>query len=150
MEKTKTPANKDRRQFLQGLGSGFAGIVTGNTAVPALAQPTAAELPRLKVIDFHNHFVGSASTPIVGAGAPPGRRAYFDAVNRNLADSQALLGSIEAAGIAARVVNTPLEFIQDPDGETAPDTVIRINDHLAELVGRNPQPPLRSRDCGRI
>ena len=126
---------KRRRQFLQGLGAGFAGIVTGTTTVPARAQPQF--LP-LKVIDFHNHFVGSAFTPIVGTGTPPARRAYFDAVNRNLADAQALLGSIEAAGIAARVVNTPLEFIQDPEGPIAPDTVTRINDQLAELVSRNP------------
>ena len=73
MEKTKALANKRRRRFLQGLGSGFAGIVTGTTAAPALAQPTAAQFPSLRVIDFHNHFIGSASTPIVGTGAPSAR-----------------------------------------------------------------------------
>lgn len=139
MRKIETPAseNRRRRDVLQGLGAGVAGLVTGTAAAPALAQP-AAQFPPFKVIDFHNHFIGSAFTPIVGAGAPSARRAYFDAVNRNLADSQALLGSIETAGITARVVNTPLEFIQDPDGDTAPDTVTRINDQLAELVRRNP------------
>jgi len=35
-------------------------------------------------------------------------------------------------------VNTPLEFIQDPDGDIAPGTIPRINDHLAELVNRHP------------
>lgn len=137
MKKAKTVASgKRRREFLQGL-AGFAGVAAGTAAVPALAQP-AAQLAPLKVIDFHNHFVGSAFAPIVGAGAPAARRAYFDAVNRNLADSEALLGSIDTAGIAARVVNTPLEFIQDPGAETAPGTVMRINDQLAELVRRNP------------
>ena len=140
MKKTETSVSKTkrRREFLQSLGAGFAGLITGTTAVPARAQPSAAQLAPLKVIDFHNHFVGSAFTPIVGTGTPPARRAYFDAVNRNLADTQALLGSIETAGIAARVVNTPLEFIQDPEREVAPDTVTRINDQLAELVSRNP------------
>ena len=139
MRKIETPAseNKRRRDILQGLGAGVAGLVTGTGAAPALAQ-AAAQLPPLKVIDFHNHFIGSAFTPIVGAGAPAARRAYFDTVNRNLADPQALLASIESAGIAARVVNTPLEFIQDPNAETTPDTITQINDQLADLVRRNP------------
>lgn len=136
MKKIEVPATARRREFLQGLGAGFAAVAAGAMAMPA--QPAAAQQTPLKVIDFHNHFTGSAFTPIVGAGAPAARRAYFDAVNRNLADLDALLGSIETAGIAARVVNTPLEFIQDPDGETAPGTVARINDQLAELVRRNP------------
>src|SRR2546421_5071531 len=137
MGKPETPlsAINRRREFLQSLAAGAAGIVTGTT-VPMLAQAAAAPL---KVIDFHNHFTGPAFTPIVGAGAPSTRRAYFDAVNRNLADSRALLGSIEVAGIAARVVNTPLEFIQDPNDETAPETITRINDQLAALVQRNPE-----------
>ena len=137
MGKTDTLAseNQRRRNILQGLAAGVAGLVTGTAAAPALAQPQPTPL---KVIDFHNHFVGSAFTPIVGAGAPAARRAYFDAVNRNLADSQALLASIESAGIAARVVNTPLEFIQDPNADTAPDTITRINDQLADLVHRTP------------
>jgi predicted TIM-barrel fold metal-dependent hydrolase len=139
MRKPETPApgNKPRREILQGVAAGVAGLLTGTAAGPARAQ-SAAQFPSLKVIDFHNHFIGSAFTPIVGTGAPAARRAYFDAVNRNLADSRALLASIESAGIAARVVNTPLEFIQDPDAETSPDTIAQINDQLADLVRRNP------------
>src|SRR4051794_1959586 len=110
--------NKHRREILQRLAAGGAGLTTASAAGRALGQP-AAQGPSLKVIDFHNHFIGSEFTPIVGAGAPAARRAYFDAVNRNLADSQALLASIESAGITARVINTPLEFIQDPDAETS-------------------------------
>ena len=132
------PGDKPRRVFLQGLGAGLAGIAAGAAAVPARAQPGTAPPPPLRVIDFHNHFVGSVATPIVGAGAPPGRRSYFDQVNSNLADERALLESIEMAGIAGRIINTPLEFIQDPDGDTASDTVTRINDQLAELTRRNP------------
>ena len=51
MEKTKTAVDKRRRRFLQGLGTAFAGIVS---AAPALAQPTAPQLPPLRVIDFQS------------------------------------------------------------------------------------------------
>ncbi len=136
-KESAAPKRKPRRRFLQGLGLGLAGVLTG-AKLRANAQSGAGQAGPLRVIDFHNHYIGSAFTPIVGANAPPARRAYFDAVNRNLADAQALLGSIEASGVAARVVNTPLEFIQDPEGAVAPDTITRINDQLAELVSRNP------------
>ena len=66
------------------------------------------------------------------------RSARISTVNRNLSDPQALLSSIETAGVAARVVNTPLEFIQDAEGDVASDIVARINDQLAELVRRIP------------
>ncbi len=42
------------------------------------------------------------------------------------------------AGIDGRVVNTPLEFLQNPDDDVPPDRPKRINDQLAELVGKNP------------
>ena len=70
MEETKTAVDRRRRRFVQGLGTAFAGIVTAPRAAPALAQPTPAQLSPLRVIDFHNHFVGSTFTPIVGTAAP--------------------------------------------------------------------------------
>ena len=91
------------------------------------------------MIDFHNHFLGHAFTPIVGGNNPPAaRRAYFEAINRNLASSQALRDSIETGGVAARVINTPIEFFQDPEGDVAPETIRRINDEMAEFVSRHP------------
>jgi aminocarboxymuconate-semialdehyde decarboxylase len=128
------PENRDRRAVLRGVGAGLTAAASGFAAKPAHAQTS---MP-LKVIDFHNHHIGPAFTSIAGAGAPPAQHTYFETVNRNLSDPQALLSSIETAGVAARVVNTPLEFIQDAEGDVATDTVTRINDQLAELVSRNP------------
>jgi aminocarboxymuconate-semialdehyde decarboxylase len=125
--------NTERRAFLKGLG----GVAAAAAGLAPNAAQTQTAAPPLKVIDFHNHHVGAAFTSMAGAGAPPAMRSYFQEVNRNLADPQALLASIESAGIAARVVNTPLEFIQDAEGDVAPDTITRINDQLAELVRRN-------------
>lgn len=121
-----------RRQFLKTVGAGLAGLAASAVDRAGVASPA------LRVIDFHNHFVGSAFAPMAGRGAPAARRAHFDAVNRNLASAPALVDSIAASGVAARVINTPLEFIQDPEGDTSGDTVTRINDQLAELVGRHP------------
>ena len=124
------PVDTERRRLIIGVGAGLAADF-----IPAPVQ--AQTVAPLKVIDFHNHHVGPAFTSIAGANAPAAQRAYFEEVNRNLSDPQALLASIDAAGVAARVVNTPLEFIQNAEGDVAPDTVTRINDQLAELVSRN-------------
>ncbi|MCL4766847.1 MAG: amidohydrolase family protein [Hyphomicrobiaceae bacterium] len=92
----------------------------------------------LHVVDFHNHFVGPAFTPVAGAAAPLAQQERWREVNRQLASPEALMASIEDAGIAARVVNTPLEFVRTSGGEVAVTMVQRINDQLAELVGRHP------------
>ena len=107
------PTNKQRREFLTSVAAALATAATSLDSAPADAQTIGERRESLRVVDFHKHLVGSAFTPIVGAGSPPARRAYFDAVNRNLADPKALQASIETAGIAARVINTPVEFIQE-------------------------------------
>ena len=130
-----------RRDFILGIATGLAAMKAGFLPHPAHAQPgpTSSEpIEPLRVVDFHNHFLGPAFTPIVGGrNPPPALAAYFAEVNRSLADTQALLSSIELGGVAARVINTPLEFIQDPDGDVAPDMIRRINDQLAELAGKH-------------
>ncbi|WP_137392383.1 amidohydrolase family protein [Rhodoligotrophos defluvii] len=128
------PQNRGRRKLLAGAGA--AALVTG---IPARAASGATNTSgALEVIDFHSHFVGSAFTSNAGAAAPAAQKARWQQVNRNLSDVQALLSSIETAGVAARVVSTPLEFIRGADGEIPPDAERRANDQLAELVGRNP------------
>lgn len=62
-------------------------------------------MDRLRVVDFHNHY--TAATP------------------------EALLASLEEGGVAARVINTPLELLPHAEVE-------RINDSLAALVRDNP------------
>jgi len=61
-----------------------------------------------------------------------------EALNRNLQSQDALLSSVESAGIAARVINTPTAFIEDADGKIAPGAIERINDRMAELAGKHP------------
>jgi predicted TIM-barrel fold metal-dependent hydrolase len=128
---TKRPL--ERREFLGRLGAGVATLAAG----PLAAQAQPAGMVPAAIIDFHNHYVDPSFSTLAGAGAPAGQQAYWQEVNRNLTDSRALLASIETAGISARVINTPMEFIQNTGGEIPPGMTQRINDRLAELVAAN-------------
>ena len=77
------------------------------------------------IVDFHNHFVG--------AGFP-----LREGLNHRLSAPQALLESLDAGGVEARVINTPLEFLQQRDGRVSDGTVERINDAMATLVVLHP------------
>jgi predicted TIM-barrel fold metal-dependent hydrolase len=123
-----------RRELLAALAASAGVSVHPTAATTAAPQAGTA----LRVVDFHCHYVGPSFAVSAGAGAPAAQRGYWQEVNRRLSDPGALLASIEAAGIVARVINTPTAFIQDADGEVAPGTVERINDQLAELVSRHP------------
>src|SRR3954463_16173199 len=133
----------ERRKFLGTLGAsaGAAAVAAGSLGahVPAAAQKADEKnAAPLKIIDFHNHYMGPSLTLTNLAAVPPAQKQYWERVNRKLADPAALTASIESAGIAARVINTPTAFIEDADGKVAADVFPRINDHLAELVSRNP------------
>jgi len=59
-------------------------------------------------------------------------------VNNRLASADALIASIDESGIAARVINTPLEFLRGADGTVSRGMIPRINDAVAELVSKSP------------
>ena len=122
-----------RREFLGAMASGAA---AGSLAVaePAVAQSAAP----LAIVDFHNHYMGPSWTLTNLAALPPQARPAWQLINANLASQSALTASIEAAGIAARVINTPTAFIEDADGNFPADAIARINDDMAALVAKNP------------
>src|SRR3954468_5864378 len=91
----------------------------------------------LEIVDFHNHYVGPDLPLTTLVGLPSAQRAFWENVNRRLSNPDELLSSIDGKVTAARVVNTPLEFLQDADGRVPPGTVPRINDAMAELVSRH-------------
>ena len=126
----------DRRDFLNALGAGVATGAMLAQAGDVQAQDKAAQ--PLPVIDFHNHYVGPSFTLTNMANVPPALRANQERVNAQLADPKALLGSLEVAGVAARVVNTPTAFLQDADGNVPKGTIPRINDEIANLCAKNP------------
>jgi predicted TIM-barrel fold metal-dependent hydrolase len=127
-------SDASRRQFLGALGAGVA--AAGSLAAPAdgLAQGAAP----VKIVDFHNHYMGPSWTLTNLANLPPAVRPAWEITNRNLQSPDALLSSIEASGIAARVINTPTAFIEDADGNIPSGAEQRINDQMAELVAKHP------------
>ena len=92
----------------------------------------------MKIVDFHNHYMGPSWTLTNLASVPPAARPAWEAINRNLQSQDALLSSVDDAGIAARVINTPTAFIEDADGNAPPGAITRINDHMADLVAKHP------------
>lgn len=103
-----------------------------------MSNVTPKSTPPLKIVDFHSHYVGPSFPLTTLARMPQAQRTYWEGVNDLLIDPGALIASIEPSGIAARVINTPLEFVQDADGKVQPGTIGRINDAVAELVSRHP------------
>ena len=59
----------------------------------------------------------------------------------------ALLASVESAGIAARVINTPTAFIEDADGNIPPGAEQRINDFLFAYYGQRPDVLKKRQAC---
>jgi predicted TIM-barrel fold metal-dependent hydrolase len=122
-----------RREFLGAFGAGVA-------AASSLAVPTgsAAQDAPIKIVDFHNHYVGASWTLTNLASVPPAARATWERINSNLQSPTALLASVESAGLAARLINTPTAFIEDADGNAPAGAHQRINDQMAEFVSRHP------------
>jgi aminocarboxymuconate-semialdehyde decarboxylase len=121
-----------RREFLGALGLGVAagvGIAPGETSAQT-AMPS-------RIVDFHNHYMGPSWTLTNLNGMPPKARAAWEKINANLQSQDALLGSVETASIAARVINTPTAFIEDADGKYPAEAIRRINDAMAELVDKH-------------
>lgn len=108
-----------------------AGLVAAIGVLPSL-NAQAQTAPR--IVDFHNHFVGQKFA-MTGQGNASGPAAEL--LRRNMTDAGALLGSIDEARIAARVINTPTAFIEDKDGNVPAGTHEKINDGLAELVAKH-------------
>jgi predicted TIM-barrel fold metal-dependent hydrolase len=123
-----------RRGFLGALGAGVAAAGTLSSPSEVAAESAAP----LKIVDFHNHYMGPSWELTNLAKLPPAARPAWEATNRNLQSPDALLASVEGAGIAARVINTPTAFLEDADGNIPAGVEQRINDEMAEFVGKHP------------
>jgi aminocarboxymuconate-semialdehyde decarboxylase len=122
-----------RREFLGTLSAGVA--AAGAISAPSTASAQSAA--PLKIVDFHNHYISPTWTLTNLARMPAAARAAQEKININLQSESALLASIETAGIAARVINSPTAFLEDADGNPPADATRRINDQIAETCARN-------------
>jgi predicted TIM-barrel fold metal-dependent hydrolase len=125
-----------RRELLGALTAAATGGLS--VAAEAMGDKTTESTAALNIIDFHNHYVGPSFPLTTLAKAPPALQSQWERINRNLADPRSLLSSIEEAGIAARVINTPTAFLEDAAGNVPADMIPRINDAVAELASKSP------------
>ena len=120
-----------RREFLSGLGAAASLARLGAAPADAAAQEA------LTIIDFHNHYVDASWAITTVASAAPSDRPRWQAINGKLQSVATLLGSIEANGVSARVINTPTAFLEDADGNVPKDAHPRINDQVAALCAKH-------------
>ena len=93
---------------------------------------------QLSVVDFHCHHVPSRFELTAAKMAPASQRARWDAIARKLSDEDLLLKDIREGLLAGRVVNIPAQMIADAEGHVPHETIMAINDHVADLVARHP------------
>ena len=124
---------RSRREVVAAIG---ASVAAGSLA--SATEGAAQSAAPLRIVDFHNHYMGPSWTLTNLASLPAAARPAWEKINGNLQSRGSLLASIESAGLAARVINTPTAFIEDADGNIPPGAEQRINDQMAELVGKFP------------
>src|SRR4051812_28380277 len=91
-----------RREFLGAIGASVGAGVAAAGSLAAATEAAAQGAAPLKIVDFHNHYMGPSWTLTNLAGLPPAARPAWEVTNRNLQSQDALLSSIEPASIAAR------------------------------------------------
>ena len=90
------------------------------------------------MIDFHNHHIPARFGLTATRTQPATQRARWEMLARKLPDEDLLLRDVREGHLAARVVNIPGNLIADADGHVPHDTIMAVNDELAELVVRHP------------
>lgn len=90
------------------------------------------------IIDFHNHHIPARFEITAVRTVPASQRARWEAIARKLPDEDALLEDIRDGKLSARVVNIPAALIADAEGRVPHETIMAINDHVADLVARHP------------
>jgi predicted TIM-barrel fold metal-dependent hydrolase len=95
-------------------------------------------ISKAKMIDFHNHHIPARFELTATRTQPATQRARWEMLARKLPDEDLLLSDIREGHLAARVVNIPVNLIADADGHVPHDTIMAMNDELAELVARHP------------
>jgi len=90
------------------------------------------------LIDFHNHHVPARFELTAARTQPATQRARWEMLTHKLADEDLLVRDIREGHLAARVVNIPGNLIADADGHVPHETIVAVNDELADLVARHP------------
>jgi predicted TIM-barrel fold metal-dependent hydrolase len=99
---------------------------------------TVAGPPSFRIVDFHNHHVPKRFTLTAASTQPATQRARWDILAKKLPDEDLLLKDIYEGHLSARVVNIPGNLIADAQSHLPHETIVAMNDVLADLAARNP------------
>jgi predicted TIM-barrel fold metal-dependent hydrolase len=91
-----------------------------------------------QIVDFHNHHIPARFKLTAAQTQPATQRARWETLARKLPDEDLLLKDICEGRLQARVVNIPGNLIADADGHVPHETIMAMNDDLADLVARHP------------
>lgn len=89
------------------------------------------------IIDFHCHHIPARFRQTAADTFPANQRARWEALARKLSSEELLLEDIRSGDIAARVVNIPAALIADTQGRVPHETIMAMNDCLADLASRH-------------
>jgi aminocarboxymuconate-semialdehyde decarboxylase len=89
------------------------------------------------IIDFHCHHVPARFEVTAAKTAPANQHTRWETIARKLSDEDLLLKDVRDGQLAGRVINIPAQLIADADGRVPHDTIMAINDHVADLVARH-------------
>lgn len=92
----------------------------------------------MRIVDFHNHHLPARFAQAVVDAAPAAQRARWEGLARRLSDEDLLLKDIREGSIGARVVNMSPALIAGADDRVPHETIVAMNDDLADLVARHP------------
>jgi predicted TIM-barrel fold metal-dependent hydrolase len=89
------------------------------------------------IIDFHCHHIPARFRQTAADTFPANQRARWEALARKLSSEDLLLEDIRNGDIAGRVVNIPAALIADASGRVPHETIMAMNDCLADLAARH-------------
>jgi predicted TIM-barrel fold metal-dependent hydrolase len=131
----------ERRTVIQGAGAlAAAAAVKVKHSSAQIIQRTNDEpsvTAKLNIIDWHCHHVPARFELTAPQMAPASQRARWDMIARKLRDESLLVKDICDGVLDGRVINIPVNLIADANGVVAHDTIMAINDHMAELAARH-------------
>lgn len=93
---------------------------------------------RLRVVDFHSHFVPAALARNTYHSMPPAQRDFWEGVHGRLTGGPGIVPAMDRAGVSVRVLSCSPEFLRAADGTMPDGDDERANDALAALVSGSP------------
>ena len=89
-----TDIGTSRREFVAAMGASVAAASAIATSTESAAQNTTP----LKIVDFHNHYMGPSLTLTNLASVPPAARPTWEKINSNLQSPKRASGFCRVSG----------------------------------------------------